>query len=160
MDVKQVGNFSDGLFCMEQRGFSVDEARELALLFFNWGVAACVDRLRPTRPMPSDVPPVTLEQLALVSTDPTPKTKHAPKKALHRIPEDMAFSPELRKFAHDRAFTPTEIENMWTKFFNHYLANGETAVNWESKWRTWVMRGVEYKNRDQGQNRNRIDDRL
>lgn len=146
--------WSDVLLLMESRGFSRDEAVETALQLFNWGFRAAFDRMRPSRPMPNDLPstPDVAAQLTLTSEPPAeraaPKKKREPAKGLHRIPADFALDDDMRKFAADRAFPPKAIEAMWQKFYNHYVANGQTAVDWRAKWRTWVMRTVEFNTRD------------
>jgi hypothetical protein len=161
MKAEEVGNFSDALFFMEQHGVSKVDAKTIALQIFNWGVGACLDQLRPSRPFPSDLPDVQAQTVMFAEPEPKKaRAKSEPKKALHRIPADFILMDDMRQFARERAFTPNEIESMWTKFFNHYTANGETAVDWKAKWRTWVMRGVEYKQRDNPRQSHQPDGRL
>lgn len=138
---------------MEGRGFSRDEATEVAMQIFNWGFRAAIDRLRPSRPAPSDLPSLPLPEgqggLFEQPAPPKPaKAKREPSKALHRIPEDYALTEDMRGFASERGFAPKAIEGMWQKFFNHYRGNGQTAVDWKAKWRTWVMKTVEFNTRD------------
>ena len=85
----------------------------------------------------------------LIDAPPKPRAKRDPKKAMHRIPEDFRLTPDLRKYASDRSFTPTEIETMWAKFYSHHKSNGKEFVDWNHAWLTWVLRGVEYKSRQQ-----------
>ncbi|WP_316227856.1 hypothetical protein [Bradyrhizobium sp. SZCCHNR3015] len=166
MKIEDMGTFSDALSYMEQHGIGPDDAKKLALQIFNWGIGAALDRMRPSRPSPVDLPEVPGEQLSLIqeTAAPKPKKAAAPKKAPHRIPQDFVKDEDMTCFARERGFTIGEIESMWLKFFNHYAANGETAVDWRAKWRTWVMRGVDYKARDNrgpgGRDPNKIDDRL
>lgn len=152
--MEEIGCWSDVLHLMENRGFSSGEATEVALQLFNWGFRAAVDRLRPTRQAPADLPasPEVAAQLTLVGETPTerarPARKKEPAKGLHRIPADFELTSDLFQFARDRAFPPAAIDAMWMKFTNHYRGNGATAVDWKAKWRTWVLKTVEFNTRD------------
>lgn len=147
MKAEDVGNLSDALFFIEQLGASKLDAKTVVLKIYYAGMGACLDQLRDDRPFPADLSHLVAQASPAAEIE-LPKGKKAPKKALHRIPSDMILTDELRQFAKERAFSANEIESMWVKFFNHYLANGDTAVDWKAKWRTWVMRGVDYKIRD------------
>jgi hypothetical protein len=173
MNMLEMGCWSDALFLMENRGFSKEEATELALQLFNWGMKCAFDRMRPSRPLPADLPPevhaaaeftLTAETVLPPSPAKPAKPRREPKKAPHRFPADFVLSDELLAFARERGFTAVEIDSMWAKFSNHHKANGSEFVDWNAAWRTWVMRSVDYKNRDNrgpgGGDRNRIDDRL
>jgi len=153
MRTEEIGTFSDVLFLLEGRGFTKQDAQALVLQVFGWGVASAFDRMRPTRPLPPDLPQEVHQALSLCleteAAAPKPtKPKREPAKGLHRIPADFAIDDDMRCFAVERAFPPRAIEAMWTKFFNHYRANGQTAVDWKAKWRTWVMKTVEFNTRD------------
>lgn len=151
MAADELGTFSDLLFRMEQDGVSPEKAVTYALTAFQWGVAACMDRLRPTRPVPSDAPSMPAAQLSLIETPALPrpvKPKREPAKGLHRLPADFVLSDDMRAFARERAFGDAAITGMWQKFFNHYRGNGQTAVDWKAKWRTWVLKTVEFNTRD------------
>ena len=158
MKVEELGCWSDALFLLESKGFSKDDAAELVLQIFSWGIRASLDRLRPSRPLPADLPQevhdaaAQLTLLAETASPPAPakpaKVRREPAKGLHRIPPDFALDDDLRCFAIERGFGAKAIEGMWLKFFNHYRAKGETAVDWRAKWRTWVMKTVEFNTRD------------
>lgn len=145
--MEEIGCWSDALHVMENRGFSKEDATEVALQIFNWGIRAAFERMRPSRPMPSDLPTPQLT-VSEGGSAPATRKKSAPAKSLHRIPEDFELSDDMRKFAEDREFGPMAIQTMWQKFFNHYRGNGQTAVDWKAKWRTWVMKTVEFNTRD------------
>jgi hypothetical protein len=153
MRTEEIGCWSDALFLMESRGFSKEDAAELALQLFNFGVSAAYDRMRPSRPMdlPALPPPSQAAAPAPAST-PAPakkaKPKREPAKGLHRMPADFDLGDDMRAFATERAFPPAAINMMWLKFTNHYRANGATAVDWKAKWRTWVLKTVEFNTRD------------
>lgn len=149
--MEEVGCWSDVLFLMESRGFSKADAAELALQIFNWGIRAAIERMKPSRPNPSDLPDMAAQlQLTVegAGAAQAKAKKKEPSKGLHRIPADFALDDDMRAFATDRAFPPKAIDAMWMKFFNHYRANGQTAVDWRAKWRTWVMKTVEFNTRD------------
>ncbi len=153
--MEEIVCWSDALHLMENRGFSKDDAAELALQIFNWGIRAAFDRMRPSRPLPADLPAEVHEaaQLALIADNAPPppkpaKAKREPAKGLHRIPPDFSLDNDMRCFATERGFAAGAISRMWEKFFNHYRANGQTAVDWRAKWRTWVMKTVEFNTRD------------
>lgn len=137
---------------MESRGFSKTEAVEVALQIFHWGMRAAMDQLRPSRPQPSDLPKIEGGGQAALFAEAQPakpaKPRKEPAKGLHRIPPGFGLDEDMRKFALDRAFDGKAILAMWEKFFNHYAGNGATAVDWKAKWRTWVMKTIEFNTRD------------
>lgn len=146
----ELGTFSDVLFYLERAGIDKDRAREIVTQVFCWGVDAAMVRLRHAKPAPADAPE-TAPQLTLVETTAPAKAakpKREPSKGLHRMPSDFALTDDMKCFAAERAFPPAAINAMWLKFTNHYSANGQTAVDWKAKWRTWVMRTVEFNTRD------------
>ncbi len=154
LTAEKLGTFSDALFCLENHGVAKDLASQIATTLFQLGVSAAVDLMRPTRPTPVDAPQVEA-QLTLIETS-TPgsaprrkkRKKSEPAKGLHRIPADLELTDDMRCFAAERAFPAPAINAMWLKFTNHYRANGQTAVDWKAKWRTWVMKTVEFNTRD------------
>lgn len=145
----ELHTFSDVLFCMEGHGVPKELASHIAALVFQWGVAAAMIRTRPPVMLPPDAPKADAPfQLSLI-VNPEPKKKKEPKQAPHRIREDFARTPEHTAFAKERAFTEMEIARMWDRFKNHYLGGTQESPDWSARWRTWVMKEVEFKSKQQ-----------
>jgi hypothetical protein len=166
MDTSDLGTFSDVMFYLEQKGVGKDAARDIVTRVFMWGIAAAMDRLRPTRPLPADVPPVTPEQLSLIAEPPAPKPAKPPKpkQVARTFPEDFTLTEPLIVFAANRGFNPIETQRMWERFRDRNMAKGEKYADWNAAWRTWVNNQVEFRNRDGrgpgGRDPNKHDDRL
>lgn len=140
-----MGTFSDILFFMEKHGIARDDAASIASQLFQWGVAAAMERWRPSLPAPSDLPQV-VEGMTLyengenVGTVVSPKKRSKPAMVKRRIPNDFALTDDLINFAKERGFAEQRIKKMFEDFTNYYRASGKTWSDWNAVWRTWVNR--------------------
>ncbi len=152
MTAEEIGSFSDVLLYMERHGIAKEAASTIATQLFQWGVSAAMDRLRPTRPAPNDLPelpaqPALFEEPAKVAKPAKPKE---PKKVAHTWPEGFCLEEPMIAFARERGFQAHEIQRMWERFRDRNQARGEKYADWKAAWRTWVGNQVEFRNRDQG----------
>jgi hypothetical protein len=55
------------------------------------------------------------------------------------IPADWQPSPEDKRFAAERGFSPAEVEVIALKFGIHFRATGERKPDWSAAWKGWVL---------------------
>lgn len=151
MKQEDLSTFSDVLFYLERRGIEPDHARDIVMQVFNWGVSACMDRMRASRPVPDDAPKVEAEpeQFSLTG-EPPPKRKRQkkPTQIARTWPDDFVLTDELIKFATERGFSMGETHMQWDKFRDRNKAKAEQYSDWDAAWRTWIRNKVEWKNKD------------
>lgn len=136
---------------MEKSGIAKDDAAQIATTLFQWGVSAAVDRMRPTRPAPADLPQLP-EQASLIAeaAQPKPAKTKRPAMVKRRIPDDFALTADLITFARERGFAEARIRKMFDDFVNYYRASGKTWADWNAVWRTWVNRERDRLNMNSG----------
>jgi hypothetical protein len=99
-------------------------------------------------PTPADVAPggaagCTRSVLAL-SPNSSSKKRERKKKVGTSWPDGFALDDSLREYALKEKFDP---DREFKKFHNKAEANGYTAKDWRAKFRTWIDRAVEYRER-------------
>lgn len=153
MDTADLGTFSDVLFYLENRGIEKDSAREIVTTVFGWGINAAMDRLRPTRPVPCDMPAGSAEQLAAIEPPPPrPAKKKTSRPAMvqRRIPNDFALNDERAAYAKSRGFRDSQVVEMMEEFIGYYRKTGKPWADWDAVWQGWVRRQVERMNQHRG----------
>jgi len=71
------------------------------------------------------------------------KPKRA-KKPETEWPEDLALTPDDRRFAEERGYRGRAADDLWQTFENHAKAKGLAYADWHAAWRTWVLNQVRY----------------
>jgi hypothetical protein len=77
-----------------------------------------------------------------------PKLPSAARKVPHTWPEGFVLDEPLKQFARNRGFNDLAIQRMWERFRDRNQARGQTYVDWNAAWRTWVNNQVEFQARD------------
>jgi hypothetical protein len=100
-------------------------------------------KLPPNRKEPS-IPPLTP---LTGGVPPNGKTDEKPTRRT-KLPADFALDDEMRAFAERRGWEARRQDREFEKFRERHTEKATLSANWRSSWRTWVLNGVGYDERD------------
>jgi hypothetical protein len=64
------------------------------------------------------------------------------------IPSDLVLNEAMLAFATKRGFSVERAESQFQLFVNHHLTKATLSASWEANWRTWVIKRLEFDQRD------------
>jgi Helix-turn-helix domain len=71
------------------------------------------------------------------------------------IPADLELSAGMLAFADERGWDCVRCEHEFELFKAYYGGNGDLAVDWGARWRSWVLRGLKFDEKERREARGR-----
>jgi Helix-turn-helix domain len=71
------------------------------------------------------------------------------------IPADLELSAHMLAFADERGWDCVRCEHEFELFKAYYGGNGDLAVDWGARWRSWVLRGLKFDDKERREARGR-----
>jgi Helix-turn-helix domain len=71
------------------------------------------------------------------------------------IPADLELSADMLAFADERGWDCVRCEHEFELFKAYYGGNGDLAVDWGARWRSWVLRGLKFDEKERREGRGR-----
>jgi Helix-turn-helix domain len=71
------------------------------------------------------------------------------------IPADLELDPQMLAFAEERGWDWGRCEREFQQFQAYYAAKGQLSADWGASWKSWVLRGLKFDDKERREARGR-----